>query len=78
MGSDQRGVVKVKVSERRRPNDQSGVWAIVREGKDDEGEVYEHAHLGAHEALYLAGARRQRFCHSSVHSSFNYGGRHSS
>lgn len=38
-----------------------------REGRSDEGEPYEHAALGARATLYLAGARRQWFCHLSVH-----------
>lgn len=52
-------MVKVQVSERRRLNEPSVVWIREREGKGDAGEVYEHRDLGAHEALYLAKARRR-------------------
>lgn len=71
-------MVKVKESEREDRIDQSVVWVVRREGKDEAAEVYEHAYLGAHEALYLTEARRKRFCRLSVHSSFKEGGRQSS
>lgn len=52
-------MVKVQVSERRRLNEPSVVWVRTREGKGDEGEVYEH-HDSWHAQDAIPSQRTQR------------------